>query len=128
MAGIWERIKETQMKTLAFTLAYSVLVVLSACHFTEGPTQEAQNSRVLEVMIQAGAGNPERWTEQGLAVWFARHEAAFRQVQSLCAPGTQTDMNPVSNPERLACATVARQQALRKVFGYAPPVASGKAW
>jgi hypothetical protein len=116
------------MKTLTFTLACSALVVLSACHFTDEPTQQVQNSKVLEVMVQAGAGNPERWTEQGLAMWFAQHEAAFRQVQSLCAPGGQRDMNPVSNPERLACATVARQQALRNVFGYAPPVASGKAW
>jgi len=116
------------MKTLNFTLACSALVVLSACHFTEDPAQQVQNSKVLEVMVQAGAGNPERWTQQGLAMWFTKHEAVYRQVQSLCAPGAQTDMNPVSNPERLACATVARQQGLRNTFGYAPPVASGKVW
>ena len=116
------------MRLVVFLLACSALVLLCACHFTDDPAQQVQHSKVLEVMVQSGAGNPERWTEQGLAMWFAQHEAVYRQVQSLCAPGAQTDMNPVSNPERLACATIAQQQSLRNVFGYAPPVASGKVW
>ena len=109
-------------------LASSAFVALCACHLPGDPGETVNHSKVLEVMVLAGAGNPERWTRQGLAMWFAQHEPVYRQVLALCAPEGQTDMSPVSNPERLACATVADQQAFRNVFGYAPPVASGRVW
>jgi hypothetical protein len=115
------------MRAVFLSLACFALVGLAGCEF-ETPTQQVQTSKVLEVMVQAGAGNPERWTEEGLAMWFAQHDPVFRQVEMLCAPGGQADMNRVSKSEWIACDAAAQRQALLNVYGYAEPQASGKAW
>jgi hypothetical protein len=112
------------MKTI---VVIATMLGLNGCEFAT-PDQQVAQSKILGVMAANGAGNPERYTREGLYLWFGQHEPVAQQIASLCAPGVLPDMDHVFEAEHLVCATVAEQRTLHNAFGYAAPVVSGKGW